>query len=231
MNTSCVFASFLVLLIFFSVSSLSVFAAQNTCFIDNNYYLCPTIASSLSRWGVEFRLYNAAPFVAYMNYTEYGSEPPMTSLSKHLPAIEDYLAGVNVNITKIDESRPVLIAANLDYQGASYPMMFLPDYYVSHSPPKPYNKNLYLSSFPQNTAIIVLSFTDPLTDDLIYSKAKELQTVLQQHQQGYNPAFFVATYRTNDTKTWPNEIWFVPQTEQQKQQQQKQQQQEAADSQ
>jgi len=200
------------------ISILSASAQQQSCVVDGIPYGCPTVTSSENRWGLEFRRYSSVRLVAYLNLSAIPpTETPLQAFSRQLPYLEDYFNGQNLNHTKVPFTRPVILEhfLNNGIEPVNWPWMILPDAY-SANPPIPSNNCIHASVPSFQISVVVMSLPVPLTDELISVSVNQIQTVLTDHHYQYWPdKFRVVSYLTNDTKTWPNEIWLIPVDQQQ----------------
>jgi len=204
--------------IFFVLVCLPLLVAgqQKLCTVDGTSYVCPTIASSLDRWGLEFRRY--APSAYAMNF--HSAASPLLAFQNGLPVVIDYLNGNNLNQTKIPLSRPAVAASLV---GGFVPFLFLPDQYVKQpsSAPLPDINSTISTGVWTEDEYIVMQIPQNLTAAVISTSLSKIQSICRDHQQSYQArVYFVISYLTNDLLTWPNEIWLLPlaNTEQQTQQ-------------
>jgi len=190
--------------------------ADVPCKIDGTAYICPSVLSVLDRWGVEFRHYDTQLLLGYDSINSVGASINKL-LNYDLPYLQAYFNGANSNNSKIPTTFPVGIEI------VSYPQynftyaltfLFLPVAYQRIALPATNDTDIIVSDLltPGRMDPIVLQFNVQYpTDQQIASYLAQLQSICQQHGQGYGLYESVyITYLTKDTITWPNEVWVFP---------------------
>jgi len=197
--------------------SLVVFTeADQACKVDGTVYTCPTITSTLERWGVEYRHYAPIELMGYISPASPSPVPIIGTLNTLLPNILSYFNGANANHSSIPLTRPVGIEAvhMTEYGYLAIPFMFIPSAYMGGGAPTPNDPRILPSGIvdDQSFAPIVLTFPDyPVTEDIVQQRVSDLQTILDKHGVDYiDYLWFYFSYQTADTRTYPNEIWMVP---------------------
>jgi len=190
---------------------LGVTVSDTPCKVDGNAYLCMSIATTLDRWGVEYRSYDRMQWVGFIPNGAPLNGSPTQAITTALPLLNNYFNGGNNNNTQIPVTRPVAVQTvtiNMN-NTLAVPFFFLPATVIG-SPPAPVNTNVVFTAILPKTDVIVLTLTGS-TDDAISAALVSLKQILDQHKQNYNPyGSFYVTYMTADTKTYPNEVWVYP---------------------
>jgi len=204
--------SFLLVLVLVCV--IGYVSADTPCKVDGTSYTCPVILSKLDRWGVEYRHYEALQLLGYIPQSGPLSGSATQALQTGLQTIQGYFSGQNRNGSTLQPTRPVgleiyQIAPTITYY---VPFAFLPTA-VYGNPPQPTSSAL-LSTSPLPPGAfdpIAMTFSGQATDALIASTLAELRSVLDKHGELYDPQVsFFFTYMTQDTTTYPNEVWQLP---------------------
>jgi len=195
-------------------------SADTPCKVDGVVYSCPVILSKLDRWGLEYRHYEAVQLIGYLPQGQPLMGPsPLQAIQTGLPVIQAYFAGQNRNQTAMQQTRPVGIeiiqipSANITYL---IPFEFLPT--VAYGNPPPPTNPAIVSTSPLASGQfdpIAMPFSGTATDALIFSSIAQLRSVLDKHGELYDPqVFFFYTYQSQDTTTYPNEVWQLPEDSQ-----------------
>lgn len=123
----------------------------------------------------------------------------------------DYISGNNVKKEKIDMTAPV-INRIIPGQGPACKNHFTMSFYMSSSvksPPQPSDKNVYLSSLPQQK-VFVAQYGGFSSKSEMLKQAHDLATALQRDGKRFNELFFYTAGYDSPFKILNrhNEIWY-----------------------